>query len=106
MRVISRCAHNLVPWQIIGSAHLCRKLRIQCIVDRELEGDCVPTTLGVSEDKVMINRGGVTHSISIPGKTLASNNCCIRVRAIVDREMKSYCIGTKSIWYQYLLCCT
>src|SRR5436189_78026 len=61
-------------------------------IDRELECNCILATLSISEEKVVITRGSVSYSISIPGKCLASCDQRICMHSTIDRELECNCI--------------
>src|SRR5436190_1399999 len=61
-------------------------------IDRELECNCILATLSIVEEKVVITRRSISHSISVPGKVLTSRDQCICMHFIIDRELECNCI--------------
>src|SRR5436190_2039265 len=51
-----------------------QRICMHSTIDRELECNCILATLSISEEKVVITRGSISYSISIPGKALASSD--------------------------------
>src|SRR5436190_2033664 len=61
-------------------------------IDRELECNCILAPLSIGEEKVVITRRSISHSISIPGKVLTSCDQRICVHSTIDRELEGNCI--------------
>src|SRR5947207_11060590 len=66
-----------IPCKALASSD--QRICMHSTIDRELECNCILATLSIGEEKVVITRGSVSYSISIPGKCLASSHKCICV---------------------------
>src|SRR5205814_1102480 len=71
-----------VPGKTLAGNNCC--IAVYSIVDRQVQGDCILTSLCIVKNKVCCRACSIGHSITVPGKTLAGNNCCIAVYSIVD----------------------
>src|SRR5436190_2253494 len=84
-------SHSMsIPGKVLTSCDQC--IRVHSTIDRELECNCILAILGIGEEKVVITRRSISHSISIPGKGLARCDQCICMRSTIDRELECDCI--------------
>src|SRR5678810_58641 len=86
----SICHSISVPGK--GLASCDQRICMYCTVDRELECNSVLATLSIGEEKVVITRRSISHSISVPCKGLTSCDQCICVHSTIDRELECNCI--------------
>src|SRR5712675_1523273 len=64
------------------------RIGVYSVIDRQMKCDGILTSLRIVENIILRRRGCICHSITVPGKALAGNNCCIGVYSVVDRQMK------------------
>src|SRR5258706_31429 len=88
-----RIGHSItIPGEALTGNNRC--IGMNSIVDRQMQCDCILTSLCVVKNKVLCRACRIGHSIPIPGKALAGNNCCIGMHSIVNCQMQCYCILT------------
>src|SRR5438045_2642778 len=62
--------------------------------DCKMQRNGILTPLCIVENKLCCRAYSIGHSVTVPDKALAGNNCCIAVHSIVDRQMQGDCILT------------
>src|SRR5712675_2066343 len=106
---VLRCActigHSVtVPGKALAGNN-CR-IGVYSVIDRQMKCDGILTSLCIVKNKVLCCACTIGHSVTVPGKALAGNNCSICVNAIVDRQMQCDGILTAlCIIENKILCC-
>src|SRR6266446_4647417 len=59
-----------------------------------MQCDGILTSLCIIKNKVLCCACTIGHSVTVPGKALAGNNCCIGMYSIVDGQLQCYRILT------------
>src|SRR6266576_3123794 len=99
-----RIGHSIpIPGKALAGNNCC--ISMYAIVDRQMQGDCVLTSLRIVENKVCCLVCSVGHSIPIPGEALAGYNRCIAVHSTIDRQMQGDCVLTSLRIIKNKVCC-
>src|SRR5204863_140200 len=92
-----------VPGKALAGDNCC--IGVYSVVDRQVKCDGILTSLCILDDILLCCACTISHSVTVPGKALAGDNCCIGVYSVVDRQMKCDCILTSLCIVKNIMLC-